>query len=196
MPEPLDENLIRSLKRVASVLKQEQVPFALAGGFAVYAHGGTSSDHDVDFLIKEEDAARALEVLAAAGLRPERPPEDWLVKVYDEDRLVDLIFRPVQRQVTDRTLVHAIERPLGGIHLPVVSATDLMVHKLLTYSQHSCNFGSGLPMARSLREQIDLETVAKETTESPYAVSFLVLLALIDVIPRDVVPGDVLEVLR
>jgi hypothetical protein len=196
MPEPLDENLIHSLKRVASVLKQEQVPFALAGGFAVYAHGGTSSDHDVDFLIKEEDAARALEVLAAAGLRPERPPEDWLVKVYDEDRLVDLIFRPVQRPVTDRTLAHAIERPLGGIHLPVVSATDLMVHKLLTFSQHSCNFGGGLPMARSLREQIDWAIVAKETAESPYAVSFLVLLALIDVIPRDVVPSNVLEVLR
>ena len=196
MPEPLDENLIGTLKRVASVLKQEQVPFALAGGFAVYAHGGTSSDHDVDFLIKEEDAARALEVLGAAGFRPERPPEDWLVKVYDEDRLVDLIFRPVQRPVTDRTLAHAVERPLGGIHLPVVSATDLMVHKLLTYSQHSCNFGAGLPAARSLREQIDWAIVAKETSESPFAVSFLVLLALIDVIPRDVIPTNVLEVLR
>jgi len=191
-----DDPMLAALKHAASALKSAEIPFALAGGYAVYAHGGASSDHDVDFLIKEEDAARALEVLAAAGLRPERPPEDWLVKVYDEDRLVDLIFRPVQRPVTDRTLVDAIERPLGGIHLPVVSATDLMVHKLLTYSQHSCNFGSGLPMARSLREQIDWATVAKETTESPYAVSFLVLLALIDVIPRDVVPGDVLEVLR
>src|SRR4029078_12413501 len=118
MPEPLDENLIHSLKRVASVLKQEQVPFALAGGFAVYAHGGTSSAHDVDFLIKEEDAAPALEVLAAAGLRPERPPEDWLVKVYDEDRLVDLIFRPVQRPVPDRPLAPAPAQPPGGNPLP------------------------------------------------------------------------------
>jgi len=187
----LDEKLIGTLKRVASVLKQEHLPFALAGGFAVYAHGGTSSDHDVDFLIREEDAARALEVLAAAGLRPERPPEDWLVKAYDEGRLVDLIFRPVQRPVTDSTLAHAVERALVGIHLPVVSATDLMVHKLLSYSEHSCNFGGGLPLARSLREQIDWTTVAKETGESPFAISFLVLLALIDVIPRDVV-----EVLR
>jgi hypothetical protein len=47
-----------------------------------------------------------------------------------------------------------------------------------------------------LREQIDWAIVAKETVESPYAVSFLVLLALIDVIPRDVVPSNVLEVLR
>src|SRR5690348_10089175 len=44
-----DQELIEALKRGASVLKAADIPFALAGGFAVYAHGGASSDHDVDF---------------------------------------------------------------------------------------------------------------------------------------------------
>src|SRR5690606_19011047 len=101
MPKQVDEGLLITLKRAASVLKQADVPFALAGGFAAYAHGGTSSDHDVDFLIREADVDRALEALVEAGFTAERPPEDWLVKVYDEGRLVDLIHRPVERPVTD-----------------------------------------------------------------------------------------------
>src|SRR5438046_4724782 len=102
-----DQDLMTTLKRVASVFKQAGIPFALAGGLAVYARGGTSSDHDVDFLIREQDVDTILQELAAAGLRVERPPEDWLVKVYDEDHLVDLIFRPVERDVTDQTLADA-----------------------------------------------------------------------------------------
>src|SRR5690348_2732442 len=87
-----DEDLITTLKRVAAVLKQAGIPFALAGGFAAYARGGTSSDHDVDFLLREKDVDRALEALAEVGFRTVRPPEDWLVKVYDDELMVDLIF--------------------------------------------------------------------------------------------------------
>src|SRR6266536_4852983 len=97
MPIPEDKHpLIATLKKVAFHLKEAQVPFALAGSFAVYARGGAPCDHDVDFLIKESDAGQALAVLAEAGFRTEVPPEGWLVKVYEEDRLVDLIYSPVQ----------------------------------------------------------------------------------------------------
>ena len=88
-----------SLKWVAATLKAADIPFALGGSFAVYAHGGHSSDHDVDFLIREQDKQQALAELAKVGFRVEQPPEDWLVKVYDEDRMVDLIYRPVESPV-------------------------------------------------------------------------------------------------
>ena len=187
MPHRVDEGLATTLKRVASVLKQAEIPFALGGSFAVYAHGGHSSDHDVDFLIREPDKERALEELAAAGFEVEQPPEDWLVKVYDEGRMVDLIYRPVESQVTDATLADSVIRPVEAIAMPVVSATQLMVHKLLSYTQHYCDFATGLPVARSLREQIDWERVRRETAQSPYAEAFLVLLDRLDVVP---LPGD------
>lgn len=182
MPKQVDEGLLITLKRAASVLKQADVPFALAGGFAAYAHGGTSSDHDVDFLIRESDVGKALEALVEAGFTAERPPEDWLVKVYDEGRLVDLIHRPVERPVTDETLSDTVERPVNAVRLPVLSATTLMVHKLLSFSQHYCDFAKGLPLARSLREQIDWTRVRRETAHSPYAEAFLVLLDRLDVV--------------
>lgn len=183
MPKQVDEGLLVTLKRVAYVLKQADVPFALAGGFAAYAHGGMSSDHDVDFLIREEDVSKALDALVEAGFTAERPPEDWLVKVYDEGRLVDLIHRPVERPVTDETLTDTESRPVNAVRLPVLSATTLMVHKLLSYSQHYCDFAKGLPLARSLREQIDWVRVREETAHSPYAEAFLVLLDRLDVVP-------------
>ncbi len=187
MPHRVDEGLVTTLKRVASVLKQAEVPFALGGSFAVYAHGGHSSDHDVDFLIREQDKARALEELSAVGFEVEQPPEDWLVKVFDEGRMVDLIYRPVESPVTDATLRDTVMRPVEAINMPVLSATQLMVHKLLSYTQHYCDFATGLPVARSLREQIDWDRVRTETAKSPYAEAFLVLLDRLDVVAQ---PGE------
>lgn len=184
MPHQVDEGLAGTLKRVAATLKQSEIPFALGGSFAVYAHGGHSSDHDVDFVIREEDKERALEELAAVGFAVEQPPEDWLVKVYDDDgRMVDLIYRPVESPVTDETLHDTEQLSVEAIFMPVLSASQLMIHKLLSYTQHYCDFATGLPVARSLREQIDWERVRRETARSPYAEAFLVLLDRLDVVP-------------
>jgi hypothetical protein len=186
MPHRVDEGLAGTMKRVAAALKQSEIPFALGGSFAVYAHGGHSSDHDVDFLIREQDKDRALDELAKVGFEVEQPPEDWLVKVYDEGRMVDLIYRPVETAVTDATLRDTDLLAVEAITMPVISATRLMIHKLLSYTQHHCDFATGLPVARSLREQIDWGRVRSETAASPYAEAFLVLLDRLDVVPLPV----------
>jgi hypothetical protein len=184
MPHRVDEGLADVLKRVAAALKSADIPFALGGSFAVYAHGGHSSDHDVDFLIRERDKERILEVLAEAGFTVQQPPEDWLVKVFDDEgRLADLIYRPVESPVTDETLHDTEQLSVESIFMPVASATQLMIHKLLSYTQHYCDFATGLPVARSLREKIDWDRVREETAKSPYAEAFLVLLDRLDVVP-------------
>src|SRR4051794_31396228 len=182
MPHHVDAGLAVALKRVAATLKAADIPFALGGSFAVYAHGGHSSDHDVDFLLREQDKDAALKALADVGFRTEQPPEDWLVKVYDEDRMVDLIYRPVESPVTDETLHDTEQISVEAIYMPVISATRLMIHKLLSYSQHYCDFATGFPVARSLREQIDWERVRLETAKSPYAEAFLILLDRLGVV--------------
>src|SRR5215211_5862630 len=77
--------LTETAKRAAGILKDAGVPFLLAGGLASWARGGPQTDHDVDFFVKPEDATRAQQALEAAGLRADRPPEDWLHKVWDGD---------------------------------------------------------------------------------------------------------------
>ena len=164
-----------SLKRAASALKTAKVPFALGGGFATYARGGFASDHDVDFMVCEEDAERALQVLTEAGMRPERPPEDWLLKAYDGDVLVDLIHHPAGHPVTRATLERADVLEVDSLHMPVLSITDVLISKLHALSEQHCDFRAVLQVARSLREQVDWELLRRETEDSPFAAAFFVL---------------------
>jgi hypothetical protein len=175
MPEN-GQSLVDTLKRAAYHLKEAGIPFCLAGSFAVYARGGESVEHDIDFLIKKEDAERVLTTLTAVGFTTEVPPEGWLVKAYEGDRLIDFIYAPVQRPVTDETFADTDIISVNACHMRVLSATELMIHKMLTWWAHSCDFTKALPVARSLREQIDWTRVYRETAASPYAYTFLVLL--------------------
>src|SRR5688500_18711567 len=100
-------DFVASLKKVAAVLRDEGIPFALGGGLAAWARGGPETDHDVDFFVKPKDAERAQQALANAGMQPERPPEDWLHKVWDGDVLIDLVFCPSGGPVSDAWLERA-----------------------------------------------------------------------------------------
>lgn len=176
------EALLRTLTRVVAVLNETGIRFAVAGGLAAYARGGPPSDHDVDLLLKPEDAFLAAKALTEAGMRPVDPPEDWLTKVYDGDRLVDLIFAPNYRPVTDEVLDRAEPMRIGSTYAPVVDGTDIMADKLLVLDQHRCDFAPLLTIARGLREQVDWSHVALRTRESPYARAFLMLLEELSII--------------
>jgi hypothetical protein len=171
-----EADLEETVKKAAVALKKADVPFALCGGWAVYARGGPRSEHDADFALLERDVPAALEQLLAAGFGgDDEAPEDWLAKVWDRGNLVDLIFRlsgePVTREILDRA--ETIE--VGSVQMPVLAATDLVVTKLLTYRDHYADFGSSLPMVRALREQVDWAEVRDRTKQSPFAEAFLVL---------------------
>jgi hypothetical protein len=142
----------------------------------VYARGGPRSEHDADFAVLERDVPKALDALAAAGFELDtEAPEDWLAKVWDRGNLVDLIFRLSGEPVTEGTLAGTETIEVGSVQMPVLSATDLVVTKLLTYRDHNADFGSSLPMVRALREQVDWDDVRRRTAESPFAEAFLLL---------------------
>jgi hypothetical protein len=174
------------MKRAAAVLNEANVPFVLAGGLAAWARGGPARDHDVDFLVKPEDAERALQALADDGMRTERPPEGWLLKAYSDGVLIDLIFEPSGGPVTDRLIERAEELEVMAMPLRVASASDVLVTKLLAVSEQEPDFSSVLELARALREQIDWEDVRRRTDESPFAHAFFTLAEELGVVPRSI----------
>ena len=128
-----DADLLETVKKAAVELKRAELRFALCGGWAVYARGGPRSEHDADFALNEQDVARALDVLEEAGFRRDQEaPEDWLAKVWDRGNLVDLIFRLSGEPVTEDILARVDMLEVGSVQMPVLSATDLVVTKLLT----------------------------------------------------------------
>jgi Uncharacterised nucleotidyltransferase len=173
---PADADLLETVKRAAVEFKRADIPFALCGGWAVYARGGPRSQHDADFALVEQDVPRALDVLAEAGFsRDEEAPEDWLAKVWDRGNLVDLIFRLSGEPVTPDIFERVDQLEVGSVQMPVLAATDLVVTKLLTYRDHYCDFATSLPMVRALREQVDWPAVRERTARSPYAEAFVFL---------------------
>jgi hypothetical protein len=178
------EKLVEAMKHAAAAMRDADVRFALGGGLACWARGGPATDHDVDFLVKPEDVERAQEALATAGMRVERPPEDWLLKAYHDDTLVDLIFCPSGGVVTDETLDRAEEREVMAMRLPVISLEEVLATKLLALTEQEPDYGSVLEIARTLREQIRWSEVRERTQQSPFAKAFFTLVEELGILPE------------
>ncbi|MEV6183097.1 hypothetical protein [Streptomyces sp. NPDC052015] len=183
---PLDRNqaILQATKQVGSILKRKGHRFALAGSVAVYAHGGTQNlQHDVDFCFRPEDAEAVAETLREAGLPVYAPPEDWLLKASCLGQQVDLIFELAHQPVTTELLDRAEPLSVDSVFMPVLSPTDLVHSLLAAFSEHHCDFGAVLPIARTLREKVDWETVRRACGDQPMPDAFFYFLERLEVIP-------------
>ncbi|WP_369213319.1 nucleotidyltransferase family protein [Streptomyces flavofungini] len=186
LPPDLNQAILEAAKQVGALLKRNGHDFALAGSVAVYAHGGAGNlQHDADFCIRPEDAEAVATTLAEAGLTVYQPPEDWLLKAKCLGQDIDLIFELAHQPVTAEMLARAIELPVDSVRMPVLSPTDMLRALCAAFSEHHCDFGAVLPIARQLRERVDWETVRRDCGEAPMAAAFLFLLERLQVIaPR------------
>jgi hypothetical protein len=177
------EVILRTMKKAVGALRDADVPFMLGGGLAVWARGGAKTEHDVDFLLKPEDVERAQHALVGVGFEPERPPEGWLLKAWDGNVLVDLIFEPRGGPVDDEWFERADELDVYAVSMLVASLDDVLVAKLLALSEQNLDYSSPLEIARAVREQLDWDEVRRRCAGSPYAEAFLFLVEALGVAP-------------
>lgn len=168
--------LLETLKKVAGLLREAEITFLLGGGVAAWARGGPESGHDLDLMLRQPDAERALEVLERAGLRTEKPPEGWLYKAFDGDVMVDLIFEPSGQPVEDEVFGRAEQLNVHAVPMEVMSLEDVFVTKLTALREHELDYESVVQMARPVREQVDWDDVRRRTEDSPYAAAFFTLI--------------------
>jgi hypothetical protein len=172
-----------TLKKAAKALRDADVPFLLGGSLASWARGGPESTHDLDLMVKPEDADRAVEVLEDAGMRPDHPPEEWLYKAWDGNVLVDLIHHPKGIEVNDEVIARGDSLPVLAMEMRVMALEDVFVTKLMALGEHALRFEGVLSMARSLREQVDWERVRTATATSPFARAFFTMAEGLGVVP-------------
>jgi len=173
-----------TLKKAAQALRDAGVPFLLGGSLASWARGGPQSTHDLDLMVKPQDAERALEALVGAGMRAEDPPEEWLFKAWDGDVLVDVIHHPKGIEVDDEVIARGDSLAVLSMEMRVMALEDVFVTKLMAISEHALRFEGVLQMARSLREQVDWERVRRQTASSPFARAFFTMAEGLDVVPE------------
>jgi hypothetical protein len=173
-----------TLKKSVAALREAEVPALLAGSLAVWARGGPETKHDLDFVVKPEDSERALQALVDIGMKPETPPEGWLVKAWDGDVLVDLIFGPRGLTVDDDLIARGEVREVMAIPIRLMALEDVLTSKLLALDEHSADFSGLLLMARTLREQIDWRALRQRTRDSAFAKAFFTLAEELGIAPR------------
>ena len=184
-----------SLKRTVAALREAGVAFLLGGSLAAWARGGPQTRHDLDVIVKPGDAKDALEGLEQAGMRVERPPEEWLYKAWDGDVLIDVIFAPRGLEVTDELLERGEVLHVLGISIPVMAIDDVMATKLRALDEHGLDYTGLLEIARALREQIDWTALRRRTGGHPYAAPFFTLVEELDIVPAHHARGADVRVL-
>lgn len=193
LPADRSQAILEAAKKVGAVLKKAGHRFAVAGSVAVYAQGGSALgglQHDADFCVLPEDAEAVAAALREAGLTVRVPPEDWLLKTTCFGQEVDIIFELAHGPVTAELLARAEELPVDSVRMPVLSATDLLVGLNAAFSEHHCDFGAVLPVARSLREKVDWRDVRRRCGDEPMPAAFLFLLERLDVIAPAPATGE------
>jgi predicted nucleotidyltransferase len=186
-------DIAQTLKKTVAALRDAEIPFLLGGSLASWARGGPESRHDLDFMLKEEDVDRALEALREVGMSPERPPENWLVKVWDGDVLVDLIHHPSDLPITDEVIDRGEQLNILSIQVPVMALEDVVATKLLAITEHYIRYETLLQIARALREQIDWDAVWERTHHSAFARAFFVIIEGLGILPQERFPADELS---
>jgi hypothetical protein len=177
------ESLVTALKLAVATLRRAEIPFLLGGSFAAWARGGPEPQKDLDLMLKPADAEAALNALVEAGMRDERPPEEWLFKAWHEDVMIDLIFRPAGLQMTDEVFERADWISVMSVNTQVMALDDVLTTKLNALDEHSLDYTQLLGIARALREQIDWRHLRARCGESPYAQAFFTLVTELGIAP-------------
>jgi hypothetical protein len=171
----------QALLGVGVALKESGLPFALTGGYAAWAHGGPQPSHDIDFMVRPDDADSAATALAERGFDVSRPVEDWLFKVHVGDVLVDVLHR-TNHQTAAAAIERSVPIQVWSVTMPVLAATDVVAEQLLALDEHDCDYTKVLPTLRALRENLDWGELARRAEGKPFAEAALFLAERLDLV--------------
>jgi predicted nucleotidyltransferase len=94
--------------------------------------------HDIDLLVRADDARAVLDAFRAAGFDTEETDPVWLFKAFKRDVMVDIIFMITGGIYLDRDMEeHAMEREYEGLRIRIPSAEDQVVIKAIVHREET-----------------------------------------------------------
>src|SRR5207245_5727001 len=87
-----DWTFVRVLREAVPAVARAGYAFLVLGGLASSLVGRPRWTHDIDFLVRPDDARDVLEALRGAGFTTEETDPIWIYKAFKNDVMVDVIF--------------------------------------------------------------------------------------------------------
>jgi predicted nucleotidyltransferase len=94
--------------------------------------------HDIDLLVRPDDARDVLDALRGAGFTTEETDPVWIYKAFKDDVMVDIIFMVMGGiYLDDEMRAHSIERDYDGLRLRILSPEDQIVIKAIVHREET-----------------------------------------------------------
>ncbi len=112
-------------------IERAKIPYALIGGIASSGFGRPRWTHDIDILVRPEDAERVLMVLSDRGFRTEKTDLRWLFKGFKRRVMVDVIFRSGNMYLDAEMMERLVDCTFQERRVRCVPKEDLVVMKAM-----------------------------------------------------------------
>jgi hypothetical protein len=132
-PQVIPEEQKLLFREVLTLLEKKEVPFAVAGAFALRQHTGISRDtKDLDLFLTAPNAVKALGVLEKEGFACEVCDPVWLYKAHRHEFFVDLITGMSNAViiVDDSWIARAKAAVIYDVTTRVLAGEELIASKL------------------------------------------------------------------
>jgi hypothetical protein len=118
---------------VLTILEEKNVPFAVAGAFALQHHAGICREtKDLDIFLSAEETPHALAALQHHGFKCEVTDPVWLAKAYRDNYFIDLITGMSNAViVVDASWIkHAHPAEVFGVQTRLLAPEEILVSRL------------------------------------------------------------------
>jgi hypothetical protein len=133
-PGELDPGTRAFYARSLEVLNEAQVPFLLAGAYALHRYTGIERHtKDLDVFVRPGDVDRVFEALRGAGCRTELTFPHWLGKAFCGEEFLDVIFNSGNgvAPIDDMWFEHGVPEEVFGVPVRLCPPEEMLWQKAL-----------------------------------------------------------------
>lgn len=156
-------------RRALDALNVAQVPYVVAGAYAIYEHTGIYREtKDLDLFVEPSALEPAAQVLREAGFRTRLDQPHWLAKATDpgpEGFFVDLIFGMGNGLATVDADWFRYSRPavLAAMPVRVAPPEELLWHRLFINERHRQDMADIVHLIVALGPRLDWRRLVEKT---------------------------------
>jgi hypothetical protein len=151
-------------RRALEALNASQVPYVVAGAYAIYEHTGIyRKTKDLDLLFEPRSVVPAARALREAGFVTRLEDPHWLAKATVGEVFVDLIYGMGNgvAQIDEDWIRHSKPGILAATPVRIAPAEELMWHRLFIGERHRHDMSDVVHLILCLGDTLDWERIMR-----------------------------------